>query len=552
MSQHHLAIFGEYGAGKSSLCHKLAHDLALAYLRSPNSNRIPIILNLRVFIGKFDMEAYITSFLDRECRVSNPKFDLFKAMNDAGIFLLIFDGFDEMAIKVDADTLESNLIEIEKLALSPNTKILLTSRPEHFISTEEEKQAISPSLSIFKNREAEYKPLKILPWNEKQVDFFLKKRVPLVKEAKKSWTYYRNRIREIRSLTDLSQRPVLLDMIVKTLPRLIETNTVINLPNLYKTYLIGEIKRQKVLKKRTLLLTDDDRLLLLQQLAVDFYSNSIPAITYTEALNRIEGRINPPKHELEAHTREFLTNSFLVRSGDAYIFSHKSIMEYLVAAQFIEEIRSNKPNAFARVRMQPVILDFLKEFDPDINTLWDWIYLTRKNKGEDLVYLGGNAATLLCALSNKMLVGKDLSKTNLTEADLSRANLAGTNLKGTILKNARLFDAQFLKEDIDPADLSGCWIAYHLDYRDMPPRTTPITQAMGKLKRESPNLFANSKRADFWRGHIRSLDKDNFLVTLDTQVRNGDSIEIIKAELSKELSVKVSVYADEYEHLDFI
>src|SRR5205085_499650 len=104
-TQRHLAIFGEYGAGKSSLSQKLTHDLAAAFLADPNASRIPILLNLRDFIGKLDIEAYITSFLDRECRVTNPKIDLFRKMNDAGIFLLIFDGFDEMAVKVDADTL---------------------------------------------------------------------------------------------------------------------------------------------------------------------------------------------------------------------------------------------------------------------------------------------------------------------------------------------------------------------------------------------------------------------------------------------------------------
>jgi hypothetical protein len=71
-----------------------------------------------------------------------------------------------------------------------------------------------------------------------------------VKEADQPWIYYRDQIRKIGSLSDLSQRPVLLDMIVKTLPRLISSGEAINLPNLYKNYLLGEMKRQKVLKKR--------------------------------------------------------------------------------------------------------------------------------------------------------------------------------------------------------------------------------------------------------------------------------------------------------------
>ena len=263
-SNRQLAIFGEYGSGKSTLCQKLARDLALSHLNDPSSSRIPILLNLREFVGKLDIEAYITSFLDRECNVVNPRIELFRAMNEAGIFLMIFDGFDEMAVKVDADTLESNLIEIEKLASSKRSRTLLTSRPEYFVSVSEESEALRPGMNPFLNREAEYEPLKILPWNEDQVEQFLQRRVPLVKGANQPWTYYRDQIKSIGNLSDLSQRPVLLDMIVKTLPRLISSGDTINLPNLYKNYLIGEMKRQKILKKRSFLLSDNDRFQLLE------------------------------------------------------------------------------------------------------------------------------------------------------------------------------------------------------------------------------------------------------------------------------------------------
>lgn len=126
-SNRQLAIFGEYGSGKSTLCQKLARDLALMHLNDPGSSRIPILLNLRDFVGKLDLEAYITSFLDRECNVANPRIELFRAMNGAGIFLMIFDGFDEMAVKVDSDTLEANLLEIESVAVRTNLLLLCSS-----------------------------------------------------------------------------------------------------------------------------------------------------------------------------------------------------------------------------------------------------------------------------------------------------------------------------------------------------------------------------------------------------------------------------------------
>jgi hypothetical protein len=69
--------------------------------------------------------------------------------------------------------LESNLLEIEKLASSKRSRALLTSRPEYFVSVREESEALSPRINPFLYRDAEYEPLKILPWNGDQVETIL-------------------------------------------------------------------------------------------------------------------------------------------------------------------------------------------------------------------------------------------------------------------------------------------------------------------------------------------------------------------------------------------
>lgn len=442
-AQHHLAILGEYGTGKSSLCQKLARDSAASFLKKPGSARIPILFNLREFTKTLKIESFVTSFLDEECGVQNPRFRLFQVMNNAGMFLLIFDGFDEMAVRVDRDTLEINLQEIEKLSASPKSKVIITSRLEYFVSSEEEKKSLSPKRDLLSTREKEYYPLKIAPWNDEHINEFLKKRVPLINGVKQPWTFYHDSIKEIEGLSDLSRRPVLLDMITKTLPQLITSGKPINRSNLYETYLLGEIKRQKILKHRTLLLSEASRFSLLQHLALDFYIGEILAITFSDALEHIEEVIEPNKSELEALTRDFLTCSFLIRKGDEYRFSHRSIMEYLIAKGLIEEIEKKEPTAFKLKRLDIVVSGFLKELNPNRQTLWNWILLTRSGKIEDSKYLGGNAATLLCELEKNALKEKDLSGTNLLGADLRNANLSGTLLKDVNLSNAWFFKKDF-------------------------------------------------------------------------------------------------------------
>lgn len=445
-NSHQLAILGEYGMGKSSFCQKLAHDLAASYLQVPGSTRIPILLNLREFTKSLKIESLVLSFLDEECGVMNPRFKLFEAMNEAGAFALIFDGFDEMAVKVDQDTLEINLQEIEKLAAVPDAKVIITSRPEYFVSSQEQETSLSPAERLLAMRETEYKPLHIVLWDEPQISLFLEKRVPLIKKAKEPWTYYRDRIRNIADLSDLSRRPVLLDMIVKTLPDLIKSDKPINRPNLYETYLLGEIKRQKILKKRKLLLTDAARFSLLEHLSMDFYTGAIDSISFSDAIVHMERLIKPPRAELESFTRDFLTCSFLMRKHDEYYFSHKSIMEYLVAKGFIKEIEANIPDAFGRQPLQTGVKEFLAEMEPNRDILMEWIKSTRSGPNRELLCIGGNAATLLCKLDPNGLKGKDLSRTVLNGAILSLADLTGTSFKAASLSGVNLTGARFGKK----------------------------------------------------------------------------------------------------------
>lgn len=550
-TKQHLAILGEYGTGKTSLCQKMAHDLAASYLKAPGSTRIPIFLNLREFTKTFKIESLITSFLDEECGVTNPRFKLFQTMNEAGIFLLIFDGFDEMAVRVDVDTLEMNLQEIEKLATLPKSKVIITSRIEFFISGEEEKKSLHPKGRLLVTRESEYKPLKITAWDNQQINSFLKKRVPLIREAKKSWAYYRDRIRDIPGLSDLSRRPVLLDMIAKTLPQLITSGKPINRPNLYETYLIGEIKRQKILKKRTLLLSEASRFSLLQYLASNFWIGKISTITFDDAMEHIEEFIKPPKSELEAYTRDFLTCSFLIREGDKYQFSHRSIMEYLIAKALTKEIKRDNPNAFGRQRLDPVVAEFLAELSPNTDILWSWIESTKSEVKEGLKYLGGNAATLLCKLDRDAMAGRNLSGTNLTGADFSLANLKGVNFTETVMKNINLIHAQFLKKDLVSAKLFDATVSLFVWGKFTKIEKGKERDLHGKFINLMNELKVSLlKRAHTIRCEWTRYGLGTFFGELTVQVPDGNFLNLLQSKVTTQSWIQTtSLYADEHEKL---
>lgn len=544
-----LAIFGEYGAGKSSFCSKLAADLAAAFLYSPSAARIPILLNLRDFVGKLDIEAYVTSFLDRECSVPNPKIKTFTRMAEAGIFLLIFDGFDEMAVQVDADKLESNLLQIEKFAAIPGCKTILTSRPEYFTNVREEIEAIDPAENPLLSRRSRYEPLRILPWDDGQIEQFLKRRVPLVKGAQRSWTFYRDKIKSIGRLTDLSQRPVLLDMIVKTLPTLVKKNATVNLPNLYRAYLSNEIKRQKVLKRRDLLISENDRFQLLQEIAARTYADTRETITFVSVRQLIETELNPPKHEVEAHTREFLTNSFLVRRGDTYAFSHESIREYLVAAQFVEEIKNGEPRFLRRRTLQPVILDFMVEMGPHEPRLLYWIERTQEIPLGESSILAGNAVSLLCSMSRRSLTRKDLSKTKLSFASFSLADLQGTELKDAWLHSCNFVGTRMRRADLEKARSikDSVFLLFYIDKagkRDMDWSDKELLLSLQKKHEVRSNSLGTQI---FEMGD--ALD-DEFAATM-LVLEAGDlrTLDVLRDYCSTMITGDVAIYWDEIETL---
>ncbi|HLC16027.1 MAG TPA: HD domain-containing protein, partial [Thermodesulfovibrionia bacterium] len=58
-----LTILGEYGSGKTTFCERLTYDLTKECLKSPDKNRIPILIKLKDIGSMNSIESAITDFL---------------------------------------------------------------------------------------------------------------------------------------------------------------------------------------------------------------------------------------------------------------------------------------------------------------------------------------------------------------------------------------------------------------------------------------------------------------------------------------------------------
>jgi signal transduction histidine kinase len=328
-----LALLGGYGTGKTSFC----NHYAVRLINKPGSP-IPIILSLREFQKSIKIESLVRDFLDEQCNAPAPRFDTFWRMYSEGLILLILDGFDEMAIRVDASVLEANLLEIERFGRTTGN-LILTCRPEVFITDKEEISALRPSNDPLSERMSVYEQVELELWTTEQVSQYVEKRVRGMKPRPRNPPdFYLERIKKLPELNDLSTRAVHLDLIVKLLPSMIENSVPITRPNLYQTYIQRELRRETVHNKRLQIMSDESRLSLMRTVAAERFLKSYDNLNFEEASTIIKSKLGLPISEVESVTRDFLNRSFLRREGDIYWFAHKSLGEYLFAVEVHEKI----------------------------------------------------------------------------------------------------------------------------------------------------------------------------------------------------------------------
>lgn len=90
-----LFVLGPYGKGKSTFATHLAAVMAREALDDA-TGRVPILVRLGEIADEQSIDGLLGKVLASQHRVTNYHFETFRALNAAGRFLVIYDGFDEM------------------------------------------------------------------------------------------------------------------------------------------------------------------------------------------------------------------------------------------------------------------------------------------------------------------------------------------------------------------------------------------------------------------------------------------------------------------------
>jgi len=474
-----IIVLGDLGTGKSTLAQFLFYDLARTFMADPLRHPAPILIPLKEVRKEVSLEGIIIShFAQNQISID---FNRFSHLVRVGKIIVFFDGFDEMADRVQWKVTQSNFNELLR-AGQGRGKIFLTCRTHYFKDRREQVRLIigkGPRLSATET--VLYKELKqqsgaelvyLKEFDKDQIKDYLRRvRPQAYKEDYK-------KIQRIHNLEELAHRPLLLDLIVNSLPQL-ENHQDVNAANLYTIFTNLWIERERE-KGHGKVIDSKLKLAILFQLTWQMWHEEKEEIHYTDLvqfLKQFEGSrtIKWSNDVLDDIFREMMTASFLKRDEDGnFSFMHRSFMEFFLARRIHITFCAN-PKATAPVlntrRFDRKIIFFLTLLDRPHGKLAEplkkilvqpytknisenalqilyWsirIGCNMEDEIHDMQLLQQKTSDIIpkkIQLSGALLQEMVFEGADLTEADLSGADLTRANINHAILDGADLHGAK--------------------------------------------------------------------------------------------------------------
>jgi WD40 repeat protein len=497
----HVSILGEFGTGKTWFAFHYAGKCLQAYRLAKEKGlprpRLPLVIPLRDYAKALNVENVLAGFFYTQHNIRLNS-DVFDRLNQMGKLLLIFDGFDEMADKVDRQKMTYNFWELAKV-VTPNAKVILTCRTEHFPTDRDERENLSGERRLSTASQTTVAPkfetLELMKFNKDQIRDILSRRT---NSATVKLVIANDQ------LLDLLRRAVMAEFVLEALPE-IEAGKPIDLARVY-LYAVRHKMERDITTGRTFT-SLADKLYFLCELAWEMLSEDKMSLNYRDFPDKLRllfGKEVAEQKHLDHWHYDMMGQTMLIRDDDGdYSPAHRSLLEFfsayklaaelgLLASDFLEVaqeqsgIDENLPpqlydwssywhrtvdkeghrvqigsllgfkpesskalqDTFAKKPLTKAILDLLwpmldwdvirNQRDVRNQHLLEIIQFTKKKTMAEAGYMGGSAATILMKLNPYALKYRDLSDTNLAYADLVNVGLRGTNLHGANLENSSI------------------------------------------------------------------------------------------------------------------
>jgi WD40 repeat protein len=478
-----LALLGDFGCGKTSFCRRLASELALKAREElgegRGTTRAPVLIDLREGgSSTVTLESLLTQHFQRltPSQPFNPQ-ALFH-LNREGYLLLIFDGFDETIAYTEPGRYLENLRQILRAA-EGKAKVLLTCRTHYFKDRPEALRRLgkAPEMVSTQGGTRLYEEIQerpgsgvgyLMEFREEQIEQYLRKALP----PPADWRAFREQIRRTYNLNDLAERPFLLEIIVKTLPRLTDRQGEVTLADLYENYCESWFSHTDF----RLTLTREKKVALVEYLARLVWDSPENRVHYDLLFEKATEFFKDRPltvYDKERVDYEVRTALFLHRDAEGYYsFIHRSFLEFFIARTLRAGLAAGTFECLALRRITREVAFFL-EFWPEAKRIPE-----AAGKVLEASYQAGvseNALLLLYFHARAELgplvgpgaegeedlleIRKAFSRMRPKAMQLAGANLEGAALPGIDLSDAMLEGAQFSRADLRQALLDGARLA---------------------------------------------------------------------------------------------
>ncbi|MCX6628749.1 MAG: DUF4062 domain-containing protein, partial [Candidatus Solibacter sp.] len=267
----HLTILGDFGTGKSCC----AMELTMRLLER-GGPRTALFFSLRDYQHVETLQSIVTKGMTEKYGILNFNYPAFLRLLEEGRLLLIFDAFDELATLSERWATVASLRRLNE-AVRGRSKVILTCRTHYFTTDAAAREGIAGSMprggELFAELEGRrnYSIVYLEPFSGEQIREFVRRHHPLDSDA------VMEQIGRLQLEEDLATRPVLLEMILKTLPRLLKEAGPLNLATLYETFTrlwLDDVAKGAALAPK-------DKLRFSQALALKLNRDDLPRIHYS-------------------------------------------------------------------------------------------------------------------------------------------------------------------------------------------------------------------------------------------------------------------------------
>ena len=377
-AKEHLSVLGEFGTGKTWFVLHYAWMALQRYRqakqRGTERPRIPVVVPLRDYAKSVTVESLFSEFFFRKHEILK-NYSVFERLNRMGKLLLIFDGFDEMAARVNRQEMIDNFWELAKVVV-PGAKAILTCRTEHFPNAIEGRKLLNAELESstakLTGETPQFEVLELEKFNDAQIEQLL---------SRKAQAATVQMVLGNSQLLDLARRPVMVDLILEAMPD-IEAGKPVDMARVY-LYAVTRKMKTDIKSERTFT-SMADKLYFLCELSWEMLSTNRMSLNYRAFPERLQqmfvGRLQE-ENELDHWRYDMMGQTMLIRNSEGdYSPAHRSLLEFFVAYKIVASLGAMAEDFMAVARDQSHLLD---ETLPSKDYTWD-TYFRREcdEKGE--------------------------------------------------------------------------------------------------------------------------------------------------------------------------